>query len=227
MKPAPSCRLLQRSGPRTAPALACVGEELQLPTTSPRARVQVMQLEEEYCILGLVVSRDLIFLHVESHSRQPPRRPRVSPCCSTHQFPDLLLQELHSRTLFPSRLCSQSRLLHFCLPVNNGPGPPSPSSPLGNGDSRQWWEQCRPVRWAPGQRAAAAASSSLGRAQIAPRAWGEWYKPCQALFRTGGVKAQGTVISGYFRLHSRHRFFQRSSTASISRSEGNLKKPAH
>lgn len=212
----------ERSGPGTAPALACVGEELQLPTTSPGARVQVMQPEEEYCILGLVVSGDLIFLHVESQSRQPPRRPRVSPCCSAHQFPNLLLQELHSSTLLPSRLRSQSCLLHFCLPVDNGPGPPSPSSTHSHGDSRRWWEQCRPVRWAPGQRAAAAASSSLGRAQIAPGPRGERYKPRRAVFHAGGVKEQGTVVSGYFRLRNRHRLFQRSSIASISRSEGNF-----
>lgn len=64
--------------------------------------MQVMQLEEQYCILGLVVSGDLIFLRVESRAPGSLLARTRSLLALQHiSFPDLSLQELRSRTLLP------------------------------------------------------------------------------------------------------------------------------
>lgn len=196
-----------------------MGEELWLPTTS-------RGWGEGHATGGVVLHtgtrslEDLIFLRLESGSRQPPRRPRASPCCSAHQVPDLSLQQLRSRTLLPSRSCSQSCPPNFCLPADREPGPPSPGIPHGWAD-RRWWEQCRPGRRAAGQRHSCCRLQQPWRGSDCCWAMGggEGCEPQHGAFRPGGVKEQGTE---YFRLCNRHRSFRRSSTAGISRSEGNF-----
>lgn len=92
-----------------------------------------MQLEESCRTLELVVRGTPSFYTLARTPGSLLAHSRVSPCCSACQFPDLPLQELHSRALLPSRSCSQSCP---CMSVcrQTGPGPPCPGSPHGRGD---------------------------------------------------------------------------------------------
>lgn len=95
--------------------------------------MQVMQLEESCCTLELVVRGTPSFYTLTRTLGSLLAGSRVSPCCSACQFPDLPLQELHSRALVPSRSCSQSCPCMSVCRQTGGQALPVPAAPTAAG----------------------------------------------------------------------------------------------
>lgn len=197
----------------TALALACQANSSSHPPPRWGQGVDYatggVMLHTGTCSLGA-----LLFLHFDSHCGQPPWRLRVSRCSHISSL------TFRCRNCTPE-LCSQAshapKAAPACLSAGREGTRPSLSRQPPRLRGQRRWEQCWPGWWAPGPSAAAAASSSLGGAQIAPRPWGARYNPPGAACHTVGQRngAQNTLrsITGAF--------FSRSSTAGASRSEGN------
>lgn len=172
-----------------------------------RARVLVTQPREQYCTLGLVV---LGGISSSSALTRAPSSLLTGPGSLLAVQPISSGQKLHSRALFPSRLCSQSCPVHSCPPAGSRPGPPSPGS-LHTSRSVGTVPAVRGCRLQqPWQR-----SDHSG-------ATGDKYKSRRAAFCSAGPKMPGTVASEHITLCNRHKFFQRSSTAGIYRAESNF-----
>ena len=189
----------ERSCLGTAPALACVGEELQLPTTSPPGQ-------------GAGYATGVVVLHTGTCSLRGISSSYTLNCTpgSLLTGPGSLLAVQHiSSPTFRCRSCTPELCSRAgctpkaarCISVRWQtaglalPLPAAPTAAQRDGGGNNAGQR-------GGRRAsstAAAASSSLGRAQIAPGPRGKRYKPHGAAFRAGGAKERGTMVSGYFR----------------------------
>lgn len=197
MKPALSSAFCREEQPSNSSALARVGEQPRLPTPPPGCG---LHNREQYCTLGLVVS-DLPALCAESHSKQPPHGPRGSPCCSAHQFAaGAALQNCAAEpAVRPELPCA---FLSGC-----GPAPPLPEASTAHGQR----EQCRGCRL-----------QQPWHGSHHSRATGDKNEPQRAPFCAAGPKMPGTVASEHISLSNRNKFFQRSATARLYRTEGNF-----